>query len=170
MNNEKVKLRAAVFIDHRNLVSPVLGTSVIDYKKLKQILFNGYKNLGSFIFMGVPDPIGLEKQKFIEYLNAIEYIVFPTPLIKRRDGTYEQKQVDIFMHEQMVSMAEADMIDAAILVSGDADFVVATKLVQNMNKDFIAWSWKDSFSVLLKEAVGKDNIYYIDDIWHDIKK
>ena len=168
-------LKAAVFIDHSNLASPILEPNCkksrrIDYKKLKNVLLNGYTDKGTFMFMGVTEPMLPKKQKFMSYLGNLEYIIITVPLIRRSDGTFEQKQLDIIMHEQMISIAEANEIDVAILVSGDADFVVTAMLLKNMDKDFIAWSWKESFSAQLKEVVGEGYIFYIDDIWSEIKK
>jgi uncharacterized LabA/DUF88 family protein len=171
----KNKLKAAVFIDHSNLASPILEPNCkksrrIDYKKLRRVLLGEYHDMGTFMFMGVADPMLPKKQKFMSYLSTLEYVIITVPLIKRSDGTFEQKQLDIIMHEQMISIAEASEIDAAILVSGDADFVVTAMLLQNMNKHFIVWSWKESFSLQLKEVVGEGNVFYIDDIWEEIKK
>ena len=169
------KLKAVVFIDHSNLASPILEPNLrkctrIDYKKLKMRLLNGYEGIGAYVFMGVPDPIRPEKEKFLSYIEKAGFITFTRPLAKRKDGTYEQKQVDIFMTLFMENQAQMNVFDVAILVSGDADFVIAVNLLQDLNKGVIIWSWKDSLSVQLRETVGPGNVFYIDDIWHTIKK
>ncbi|MFW9939439.1 MAG: NYN domain-containing protein [Candidatus Thorarchaeota archaeon] len=171
----KEKLRAAVFIDHSNIASPLLEPNCrkherIDYKKLKDVLFQGYKEGVAIMFMGVMDPMRPEKEKFMKYLEKIDFVLMRVPLMKRKDGTFEQKQLDILMHEMMVSYAEANEFDVAILVSGDADFVVAAQIIKNMNKDVLVWSWKKSISLQLLETVGEGNVFYIDDIWNLVRK
>ena len=175
MSLNKRKLKAAVFIDHSNIASPLLEPNYrknkrIDYKKLKDILFQGYKEGVAIMFLGVMEPIRPEKEKFMRYLGKIDYVLMKVPLMKRKDGTFEQKQLDILMHEMMVTNAEADDLDVVILVSGDADFVLAVQLIKNMNKDVVVWSWKRSMSLQLLEAVGEGNVSYIDDIWNQIRK
>jgi len=120
--------------------------------------------------MAVMDPIRPKKEKFMAYLEKIGYVILRVPLMERKDGTYEQKQLDILMHEHMVSKAEVDEFDVAILVNGDADFVLAVNLVKNMNKDVIVWSWRKSMSQQLLEVVGEDNVFYIDAIWNKIRR
>ena len=163
-------MRAAVFIDHRNLVTPILDQYEINYKKLQDILLKNFEDSGVFLFMGVIEPISKKKQKFLKYLEALGIIVFTTALVRRRNGTYEQKQVDMLMHEYITTKAEIDDLDTAILVTGDSDFVLSAMLVKNMDKDVIVWSWRDSLAMQLKETVGEMNVCYIDDVWHEIRK
>ncbi|MFX1344141.1 MAG: NYN domain-containing protein [Promethearchaeota archaeon] len=175
MSLNKKKLKAAVFIDHSNIASPLLEPNCrkherIDYKKLKDILFRGYREGIAIMFLGVMDPMRAEKEKFMRYLEKIEFVLMRVPLMKRKDGTLEQKQLDILMHEMMVSYAEANEFDVAILVSGDADFVLSVQIIKNMNKDVVVWSWKQSMSLQLLEVVGEGNVFYIDDVWNSIRK
>ena len=108
-------MRAAVFIDHRNLVTPILDQYEINYKKLQDILLKNFEDSGVFLFMGVIEPISKKKQKFLKYLEALGIIVFTTALVRRRNGTYEQKQVDMLMHEYITTKAEID--DAYIFLT-----------------------------------------------------
>ena len=175
MSFNKSGLKAAVFIDHSNIASPILGPNCVrnerfDCKKFKDFLLQGYSDAGAFMFMGVMDPIKPEKEKFMTYFEKIGFIIMRVPLIKRRDGKFEQKQLDILMHEHMVTKAEVNEFNIAILVSGDADFVLAVKLIKGMNKDVIVCSWRESMSQQLLEAVGKENVIYIDDIWEKIRR
>ena len=175
MSFNRSGLKATVFIDHSNIASPILEPNYMknerfDYKKFKGFLLQGYEDAGAFMFMGVADPIRPEKERFMTYLEKIDFVIMRVPLIRREDGTFEQKQLDILMHELMVSKAEVNQFDIAILVSGDADFVLAVKLIKNMNKDVIAWSWRKSMSRQLLEAVGEENVFYIDDIWERIRR
>ncbi|MFX1427971.1 MAG: NYN domain-containing protein [Promethearchaeota archaeon] len=163
-------LKAAVFIDHSNIASPNLEPNLkkskrIDYVKLKERLLQGFEGEAAFVFMGVTDPVRPEKKDFMRYLETAGFILLTRPLAKRRDGTYKQKQVDILMTHIMEWKAQAKDFDVAILVSGDADFVIAVNLLQDMNKGVIVWSWKKSLSSQLRDAVGNDNVFYIDDIW-----
>ncbi len=94
MSYNRTGLKAAVFIDRSNIASPILEpicikSTRINYKKLKDLFLNGYKDAGAFIFMGVSDPIRPEKKEFIRYLEKIGLIVLTRPLAKRRDGTFE---------------------------------------------------------------------------------
>ena len=175
MEENQIKLKAAVFIDHSNIASPLLGPSCkhnqrIDYKKLKDLLLNGYEDGGAFIFMGVPDTLRPEKKDFIEYLGKVGYHVLTRPLAKRKDGSYEQKQIDIFMTVYMDYRAQFREFDVALILSGDADFVIAANMLQDMNIGVVVWSWREALSLQLREAVGESNIFYLDDIWKKIKK
>ena len=169
------KLKAAVFIDHSNLASPILEPNFkknrrIDYKKLKDVLLKGYQDEGAFMFMGIPDPIPPEKKEFMNYLLNTGIFVFTRPLVRRKDGSFEQKQIDILMSFYMDWKAQSKEFDVAIIVSGDADFVIAVNVLKDMNKGVIVWSWRKSLSSQLKETVGEENVFYIDDIWEKIKK
>ncbi|MFW9773988.1 MAG: hypothetical protein ACFFEO_17685 [Candidatus Thorarchaeota archaeon] len=44
------------------------------------------------------------------------------------------------------------------------------KVLKHENKDVIVWSWRESLSVQLRESVGVNNVFYIDDIIDKIKK
>ncbi|MFW9878075.1 MAG: hypothetical protein ACFFG0_33765 [Candidatus Thorarchaeota archaeon] len=88
MSYSRPGLRAAVFIDHSNITSPILEpicrkNERFDYEKFKEILFWKSKDEGTFMFMGVMDPIKPEKEKFMRYLERIGFVII-TPIIANR--------------------------------------------------------------------------------------
>ena len=170
----KSKLRAGIFLDHSNIYSPInknkkLKKYAIDYLKLKEIMAQDYTLESAFAFLGVSDTIKPKKAKFIEYLGEIAgFIIMQRPLSTNSNGSYKQEQTDSYMHEYMDYMAEH--YDVIILGTGDIDFLMIVRILLGMNKIVIIWSWKSSLHRLLREAVGEYNVYYIDNIWKDIRK
>ncbi|MFX1479924.1 MAG: NYN domain-containing protein [Promethearchaeota archaeon] len=172
MNVKELNLKAALFIDHSNLAHPILNKKAyrnyaINYRTFKEIIFQEYTEQSSFIFMGVNEPLSTEKEKFMKYLENVGFLIMTRPVTERENGTFEQKQVDILMHEIMVS--HASEVDVIIIVSGDVDFSLAANIIINMGKIVVVWSWKESLSVQLRETVSDYNVFYIDDIWDKIK-
>jgi len=166
-------LKAAIFMDHANVAFPILKKKefrdyVIDYRKMRKILLQDFIYAGAFAFLGVTNPVKPEKKRFMNYLEMSGFTPLSRELIKKADGTYAQKGLDTFMSLHIDNMIPA--FDVAIIVSGDADFLVIVELLKNSMKDVRVWSWKESMSPdLLKEA-GKENVFYIDSIWDKIKR
>ena len=67
-------LKAAMFMDHSNVASPILKKKefrdyVINYRKLRKILLQDSICVGVFAFLGVTTPLKPEKRKFMNYLE-----------------------------------------------------------------------------------------------------
>ena len=166
-------LRAAIFMDHSNVASPILKKEefrdyIINYRELRRILFQGFIPVGAYAFLGVTDPVKREKEEFIDYLGKSGFTPLSRKLIERSDGTYAQKGIDTLMSLLIDHLIE--IFDVAIILSGDADFIVITELLKNSLKDVQVWSWKESMSKDLRKEVGEENVFYIDSIWDLIKR
>lgn len=176
MSFNKVKLRAlraSIFMDHRNIFKEFqkmkeFKNYMIDYRRLRRILLKDFKSAGAFAFLGVHDPIPPEKELFMRYLEKSGWTPLWRELMRKRDGTYIQQGLDTFMILEIEHLIST--FDTAILVTGDVHFVILVELLKSSLKDVQVWSWKESMSrALLKEA-GKDNVFYINNIWDKIKQ
>jgi uncharacterized LabA/DUF88 family protein len=166
-------LKAAIFLDHSNVYSHIkkkreLRGHDIDYQKFKEILLKDFISVGVFAFLGVTKPMKKRKENFINYLEEAGYTPILLELVERADGTFVQKGLDILMSHQIDHMIEK--FDVAIIISGDADFKVTVKMLRNSFKYVLVWSWKESMSKDLLKAAGKENAFYIDSIWDEIKR
>ena len=166
-------LRASIFLDHENIYKHIQKKKefrgyVIDYRKLRRILLKDYTSAGAFAFLGVTDPMPIEKESFMKYLKASEFTLLSRKLVKKPDGTLAQKGVDVLMSLQIVNLI--NNFDVAIIITGDSDFTVIVELLKNSNKFVQIWSWKESLSKNLLTEAGEDNVCYINSIWDRIKR
>lgn len=173
MKINKVRLKAAIFLDHANIYRYIqnreeLRDYRINYRKLKEILLQGYTSVGTYAFLAVTNPVKPRKKKFIEYLEKEEFMIFTRPLAKKSDGGLVQKGVDTLMSLMIESFIPT--FDIAIIVAGDIDYTVIIGILNNMYKGVQVWSWKDSISKDLSEETGEENVFYIDTIWDKIKR
>jgi uncharacterized LabA/DUF88 family protein len=68
----------------------------------------------------------------------------------------------------MVSLAYENAYDTAVLVSGDGDFLPVVKKVKELDKTTEVWAFNYSLANTLKEELGQENIFYIEDILSQI--
>lgn len=164
------KERVIIFIDHANVYKNLeLVGRRIDWNKFKQELKKDSHLVGTLIYIGVPNPIPTNQQKFIKYLVRVEYTLRQVEIQELPDGERHQKGVDILMFKDIEGLAKDDAFDKAIIVSGDRDFVEAIRTLKEYKKRFEIWSFKKSLSKKLKKVVGSNNIHYIDYILDKIE-
>ena len=137
-------------MDHSNVASPVLKEGkfkdyVINYRKLRKILQQGFICVGAYAFLGVTSPIKPKKRRFLDYLEMSGFTPLSRELIKRSDGTYSQKGLDIFMR----------------------NYIRCGEMVKfrNSNKKLLGIAL---LSVCLLVLVS--NGFYVDAIWDKIKR
>ena len=112
--------RAMIFIDHANVYMNLRNLNcLIDYVKFKDVLTQYSHLAGAFIFMGLPEKIPKDLQKFITYIEKAGFVIQPKPILITPNGKKKQKGIDVFMYKEIVELAEADAYDKAIIVSGD---------------------------------------------------
>ena len=80
-----------------------------------------------------------------------------------------EKKVDIKIAIDIISLAYENAYDTAVLVSGDGDFVPVVKMVKELDKHLEVWAFRYSLANILREELGQENIYYIDDILSKIE-
>ncbi|KKL76246.1 hypothetical protein LCGC14_2046790 [marine sediment metagenome] len=172
MKKIKSSLRAGIFLDLNNISKEIqkkCQNCIIDYLKLKKRMALNYTLKGAYAFIGVSNPIKPKNAKFIKYLDEIAgFIPMQSPLASKRDGTLKQEETDMFMSEYIDSWAKD--FDVIIIGSGDVHYLILVKMLLSMYKIVVVWSWKNGLSGSIRKTVGDDYIYYIDDIWEDIRK
>ena len=110
-----------------------------------------------------------EKKKWYNELSKRSGYVIKASFDKIVSGGAIEKKVDIKIAIDIISLAYENTYDTAVLVSGDGDFVPVVKKVKEVDKDVEVWAFRYSLANTLKEELGQENIYYIDDILSTIK-
>ena len=142
--------RVMVFIDIaniraslRNILGEDLSKVFIDYECMVDGLVGDRKLVNAIVFDGA-------SKESIEKLNGFHCRLrsqgFIMHVIESSISGNSQKGVDVDLAINMVSDAYRDMYDTAIIVSGDADFVPAVKMVRELGKKVEGVGCSDSTS------------------------
>jgi len=88
--------------------------------------------------------------KFYDYLRAIGIQVLDKPLKSRFDTVanmvrFVEKGVDVALATDLLAMAWENAYDAAVIVSGDADYAGAVTKVMSKGKNVEVASFKKPF-------------------------
>jgi len=128
--------RAAVFIDNGYLSKVVPNGMKIDFEQFCTRVCGDKERLRTYFYDCMPyrnePPAEDEKIRYANYCKFRD-IIESLPrfqmrfgkLRKNRDGSFEQKRVDILMAVELVRLSWSHQIGHAIIVSGDSDFVPA---------------------------------------------
>jgi uncharacterized LabA/DUF88 family protein len=136
--------RAIVQIDNGYL-SAVLrdefGEPRISYRKLSEILCQGYSRLRTYVYDCMPykaDPPTPEqrslyagKQSFFSALKREPAFEIRFGQLRPRPTGPVQKGVDVLLAIDLVQLASKNLIQKAILVAGDADYTPAVKVARD---------------------------------------
>lgn len=120
------------------------------------------------MYMGIPEQVYPKKQRFLKYLISEGYVIQARAIKVIAEGKKMQKGLDIFIYRDIVELADEDSYDKAILVSGDSDFIEIVRKLRDLEKAIEIWSFKRSLSRELLMEVGKENVYFINEILGDI--
>lgn len=71
-----------------------------------------------------------EWQKFEDYLKKIQRLDFRAGRLQRIGRTFKQKGVDVCLSVDLVKLSCKGIIDKAILITGDSDFVPAVNVAK----------------------------------------
>lgn len=174
-NNSNVEPRRrifkAIFIDGSFLFHSVQGLSGgvrINYKKLIHLFLNN----GDFLvyanyYTALPNEYDMEEKHktFLKVLKKdVRVRVRSVPLLKTptTDNTLPSQRYskgeDILLAAEMVRDAALNRFDVCILLTGDADFIPAVHMVQDMGKPVIVAAFHGSLSHQL-ELEASDVIY-----------
>jgi uncharacterized LabA/DUF88 family protein len=137
MNN-----RVAVFIDNGYLSKVLNDGTKIDFVKFCDNVCGTHERLRTYFYDCKPyvsePPTPEEKAKVSQYnkfANKIEALprfqMRYGKLRKNRDGSYEQKRVDILLAVELVRLSWSGQIGYAVIVSGDSDFVPAIEAAKD---------------------------------------
>lgn len=81
-----------------------------------------------------------QKELFAELKDNSLIEIKPTPL-KQNNGEIYQKGVDVLIATDLVNLAHTDAYDIAVILSGDTDLIEAVKLIKNLGKTAIIFSY-----------------------------
>ena len=162
--------RIIIFIDNSNIFQGFRKHNIkADYEKLKNIITRGRDLQNIFLYEGAVYPISPEKKKWYKELSNRSGYVIKASFDKIATNDVIEKKVDIQIAIDMISLAYENAYDAAVLVSGDGDFVPVVKKVKELGKIVEVWAFRYSLANALNEELDQENINYLDDILNKIK-
>lgn len=169
MNHERVVL----FIDGSNLFHAIRYLNIrIDYQKLIEFLREDRRLIRAYFYGAVPHEKDVKKntpeweslirqKRFLEELSLQGIKVKLAHLRRLPSGEYVEKEVDIMLATDMLSMAYMEVYDTAVLVSGDSDFSYTVEEVQRVGKRVENAAFKRTSSYHLRKVC--DRFILLDD-------
>ncbi|WP_333784616.1 NYN domain-containing protein [Thermocrinis sp.] len=165
--------RLVIFIDGSNLFHAIKQLNIkIDYTKLIEFLKEDRRLVRAYFYGAIPQEKDLKKhtpewesflrqRRFLEELS-LQGIKVKTANLKRLPGgEFIEKEVDIMLATDMLSLAYKDAYDTVVLVSGDSDFSYTVEEVQSLGKRVENASFKRTSSYLLRKIC--DRFILLDD-------
>jgi uncharacterized LabA/DUF88 family protein len=157
--------RIVIFIDNSNIFKGFRKYDVkVDYEKLKNLITRDRNLQNVFLYEGVVYPMSPEKKRWYKELSNRSGYVIKASFDKIASSGAIEKKIDIKIAIDIISLAYEDAYDTAVLVSGDGDFVPVVRKLKELVKNVEVWAFKYSLANTLKEELGYDNIFYLDDI------
>ena len=161
--------RIIIFLDNSNIFKGFRKYDIkADYEKLKKVIQRDRELHGIFLYEGVVYPMSPEKKKWYNGLNKRSGYVIKASFDKISPSGAIEKKVDIKIAIDIISLAYEDSYDTAVLVSGDGDFIPVVKKIKELGKNIEVWAFRYSLANTLKDELGLEYIYYIDDILSEI--
>ncbi len=169
MNYERV----VIFIDGSNLFHAIRYINIkIDYQKLVDFLKEDRKLIRAYFYGAIPQEKDIKKnspewesyfrqRRFLEELSLQGIKVKLAKLRRLPSGEYIEKEVDIMLATDMLSMAHMNTYDTAVLVSGDSDFSYTVEEVQRIGKRVENATFKKTSSYQLRKVC--DRFLLLDD-------
>ena len=170
MDREEPKImsdvKAAVLIDNYYLKKEVLdhrkgnsGDFKLDYLKFSDKVCEKLNSQRYRTFIYDCD-VG-SNESFLKIIEKLPFFVLRKGEIQRKDHIIRQKQVDIYLAVDMMSLALKIKIDNIILITGDTDFIPAIKFVKEEGAMVtLMTAKKDSFREL---SAACDRTFTLDD-------
>jgi uncharacterized LabA/DUF88 family protein len=169
-----------LFIDGSNLFGACRSLSFkIDLEKLIKKLTEEKELLRPYYYCSIPEN---PSKGTINFINALKYLGFKVitkPLKKRYNNVgkeyYVEKGVDVALVIDILSMANKNAYDIAILVAGDSDYVGAVEEIKNMGKHveiaFFEKNPNSSSPIISPELrMSADHFISLDEIMDEIRK
>ncbi|HIC97261.1 MAG TPA: NYN domain-containing protein [Aquificaceae bacterium] len=165
--------RLMIFIDGSNLFHGIRHLNVkIDYVKLVEFLRESRRLVRAYFYTAVPQDKDVKKgtpewdsflrqKKFLDELALSGIKVKLARLRKLPSGEFLEKEVDIMLATDMLSLAYQNAYDTAILVSGDSDFIYTVEEVQRIGKRVENATFKKTSSYNLRKVC--DRFLLLDD-------
>ncbi|RUM31989.1 MAG: NYN domain-containing protein [Aquifex sp.] len=165
--------RLMIFIDGSNLFHGIRYLNIkVDYSKLVEFLREGRYLVRAYFYTAVPQEKDVKKgtpewdslmrqRRFLDELSLMGIKVKTANLRKLPSGEYLEKEVDIMLATDMLSLAYRNAYDTAILVSGDSDFIHTVEAVQSLGKRVENATFKKTSSYSLRKVC--DRFILLDD-------
>lgn len=161
--------RAFIFWDHANIFHNLQELHIrIDYALVREKLGRNYHVAASIMYVGTPSFVFLKKEKFFRALDKIGWLISEKPLKINSSGKYSQEGVDEKMFLDIYNLAKDDAYEKAIIVSGDNMFVEVIRELKEADIEVDVWSFRKSLSRALIWEVGKEHVYFLDEILEEI--
>ncbi len=169
MNDERIM----IFIDGSNLFHGIRYLNIkINYAKLVEFLRESRRLVRTYFYTAVPQEKDIKKgtpeweslirqKRFLEELSNVGIKVKVARLRKLPSGEFVEKEVDIMLATDMLSLAYQNAYDTAILVSGDSDFIYTVEEVQRIGKRVENAAFKKTSSHQLRKTC--DRFILLDD-------
>jgi uncharacterized LabA/DUF88 family protein len=169
MNYERV----VILIDGSNLFHAIRYLNIkVDYTRLVEFLREDRRLIRAYFYGAVPQEKDVKRnspeweslirqKRFLEELSLQGIKVKLAHLRKLPSGEYIEKEVDIMLATDMLSMAYMNVYDTAVLVSGDSDFSYTVEEVQRIGKRVENASFKRTSSYHLRKVC--DRFILLDD-------
>ncbi len=140
---KKKKERVSVFIDGSNLYHSLDGIK-IDFEKLVKEITQD-RILTNVFYYIAPLDINLNEEKYwkhqkflseLEKIPGFKVVLCTLRKHSNKDGTFgfDVKGDDVYLANDLLVGAYENLYDAAILVSGDEDFVPVINTLKRLNK------------------------------------
>ncbi|MEN3033965.1 MAG: NYN domain-containing protein [Aquificaceae bacterium] len=163
MNQEKV----VVFIDGSNLFHAIRQMNIkIDYQKLVDFLKEDRRLIRAYFYSAIPQEKDLKREspeweslqrqkRFLDELSLLGIKVKIARLRRLNSGEFIEKEVDVMLATDMLSLAYNGVYDTAILVSGDSDFSYTVEDIQRIGKRVENASFRKISSFQLRKVCDR---------------
>jgi len=171
--------KTIVFIDNSNIFhgSKAAGWR-IDAKALVELIEDRGEVWQVFFFAAVTDPPRYQQTSFYRFLkNDLHFETTILPLGQktttcrhcgRAHTTYVEKGVDVALATKMLTLANSNTFETAVLVSGDKDYLETVKAIKAQGKRVEIYSWRGALSNELRSE-SSDDVVFLDDVRHRIE-
>lgn len=154
-------MRTYLFIDGSNIyhaMKNVFQSAKIDFYKLGNQICSAlgpdYKCTRIYYY-NVPidqarDPAKYKaQQQFIDSLKRTPFLNIHLGRLEYRNGVPVEKGVDVKIAVDMLAMAARELYEAAVLISGDADFVPVLKTIKEQYRQevFVAYPHEQCYHI-----------------------
>ncbi|HKI56126.1 MAG TPA: NYN domain-containing protein [Trueperaceae bacterium] len=154
--------RLAIFIDGSNLYNGmrenlqntrVNMAEFIEQLRVNRPLFRTYY-YNATLTDDYDEELRDGQQRFFESLRRIPYVTVRLGRLHRRqDGSLVEKGIDVALAVEALSLAYQDAYDAALLVSGDGDYVELVESIKRTGKHVECAMFKNQSAGILLEYV-----------------
>ena len=164
--------RVAVHIDGSNLyhsLRSAVGRIDLDFTKFSSKLVGGRRLVRTYYYIAEVDAgsqpeATAAQQRFLNRMRSVEYLELRLGRLVYGDWPHSpahEKGVDIKIATDMLIHGSTRIYDAAILVSGDTDFVDALQALKNLGRHVEVALFGPRRSRLLREVA--DRVIEIDE-------